>query len=81
MGSATRLPCSVPSSDGGVAVGHESGDGLVGVRKVLSAVGPARQLFPAFVVGESVFDGDPLRGVLVPLAFVVLEEGECRAWS
>ena len=44
-------------------------------------MGPALELFPAFVVGESVFDGDPLRGVLVPLAFVVFEERQGCAWS
>lgn len=45
--------------------GGEVGDGPVGGRQGLASVGPARQLFPAFVVGEGVFDGDAFRGVPV----------------
>lgn len=44
----------------GGAVGDEAGDGTVGVGETVAAVGPADELFPAFVVGEGVFDGEPL---------------------
>jgi hypothetical protein len=50
--------CSRPFSGCGGAVGDEPGDGAVGVGQAVAAVGPARQLLPAFVVGEGVFDGD-----------------------
>jgi hypothetical protein len=43
-------------SSGGGAVADEAGDGAVGVGQTVAAVGPGRQLLPAFVVGEGVFD-------------------------
>ncbi len=75
------LPWSRRSSGGGGAVGDEAGDGLVGVGEAVSAVGPALELLPAFAVGEGVFDGDPLRGVVVSLTFSEFAEGCYGSWS
>lgn len=41
-------------------------------------MGPAHQLFPAFVVGEGVFDGDAVEGVPVAVAFPLFgSAGQC----
>ena len=75
------FPCSRRWSVGGRAVGYQAGDGPIGVGKAVAAVGPALELFPAFVVGEGVLDGDPLRGVVVSLAFPEFNEGRYCPWS
>ncbi|WP_438696049.1 hypothetical protein [Streptomyces alkaliphilus] len=50
-------------------LGDEIGEGTVGVGQAVAAVGPARQLFPAFVVGQGVFDADAVGRVVVAIAF------------
>lgn len=41
-------------------------------------MGPARRLLPAFVVGQGVLDRDPVGGVLVAVAFPLLDSaGQC----
>lgn len=39
-------------------------------------MGPARQLPPAFVIGEGVFDGDAVGGVPVAVAFPLFDSAE-----
>lgn len=52
--------------------------GAVGVGQAVAAAGPAGQLFPAFVVGEGVFDGNAVGGVLAAVAFPLLDPaGQC----
>ena len=68
-------------SDDGCAVGDKAGDGPIGVGEAVEAVGPALEMFPAFVVGEGVFDGDPFRRVVVPLAFPKFVEGRYCPWG
>jgi hypothetical protein len=60
------------------AVGDEAGDGAVGVGQAVAAMGSARQLLPALVVGEGMFDGDAVGGVPVAVAFPLFDSaGQC----
>lgn len=52
----------------GVAVGHQAGDGMVGLGQVFAAVCPAAQSAPVLVGSDGVLDRDPPGGVLVAIA-------------
>lgn len=43
-------------------------------------MGPAHELFPAFVVGQRVLDGDAVAGVVVPVTFPLLDSARQCSW-